>query len=250
MLGSPFLTRIYTPEKVSETSTYPLNVTWLKHGEFDFRFSSPITLICGENGSGKSTFMESLADHCGFSLTGGSRNNLIDDKSSNHVRPLTEALRFVWSIRQPRGFFFRAESFYHFATHLDDLHEAPAGAGAYDAYGGKSLHQQSHGESFMSMLLNRTSAPGIYIFDEPEAALSTSRQLQLLALLYQIHKDGKSQVILASHSPMILSFPFAELYELSDGIFTKKRVQQTETYKTYARFFENPDLYFNELFRD
>lgn len=250
MLQPPFLKRVHTVSQVEDTSTYPFNVAWLKGGNFSLNFDTPITLICGENGSGKSTFMEAIADHCGFNLTGGSRNNVIEDESSNHVRPLTEALRFVWSVRQAKGFFFRAESFYNFASHLDELRKGPMAGGTYAAYGGKSLHLQSHGESFMSMLLNRTAAPGVYILDEPEAALSPSRQLQLLSLLYQIHKEGKSQVILATHSPLILSFPYANLYELTDGVFEQKTVKQTETYKTYARFFQNPETYFTELFRD
>lgn len=133
-----------------------------------------VTFFVGENGSGKSTLLEGIADLCGFNPAGGGRNNTYDVDASESA--LSEHLRLSWMPKVTNGFFLRAESFYHFASHIDQL-----GGNALNSYGGKSLHQQSHGESFLSLFLNRFQGKAIYLLDEPEAALSPQRQLTFFA---------------------------------------------------------------------
>lgn len=164
--GAPFLRRITTlPEKIDRT-TYPFNVPAFSRG-IDLDLRSKVTFFVGENGSGKSTLLEALAECCGFNPEGGNRDHhraVFAGRS-----PLAQALRLSWLPKVTEGFFMRAESFYNFATYID-------GVSDLRAYGGRSLHEQSHGESFISLFTNRFEQ-GIYILDEPEAALSPQRQL-------------------------------------------------------------------------
>jgi predicted ATPase len=166
--GAPFLRRIESlPEKIDQTR-FPFNIRAFSHG-IDLAIGSKVTFFVGENGSGKSTLLEALAECCGFNPEGGNRDHhraTFADRS-----PLAQALRLSWRPKVTEGFFMRAESFYNFATYIEEVSDLRA-------YGGKSLHEQSHGESFISLFANRFEQ-GIYILDEPEAALSPQRQLSL-----------------------------------------------------------------------
>ncbi|MHC2278701.1 putative ATPase [Bradyrhizobium diazoefficiens] len=186
-MQAPFLKRILLPPSPGED--YPFSIPLIGKG-FDISLTEPVTFICGENGSGKSTIIESLALHCGFSITGGSRNHNLGEERAD-VAPLQEHFAFSWSTKVGSGFFVRAESFFHFSNVIDEIARQPGGYEIYDAYGGSSLHAQSHGEGFLSLFTHQLGKRGIYILDEPEAALSPQRQLALLReLCGKLGDDG------------------------------------------------------------
>lgn len=245
-MASPFLRTLALDRVPAERVAYPLGLP-LFDRPFAIEFRRPVTVITGENGTGKSTLLEAIADHCGFAVAGGSRNHRTDVPSD--VTSLTSQLRFSWTQKVPRGFFFRAETLFGFSTYIDQLAQ-DSGEIAYAAYGGKSLHQQSHGEAFLSVLSGMMRSKGIYLLDEPEAALSPQRQLQLLALMHEAHQSGEVQLVIVTHSPMLLAYPQAEILEIASGMISPVRYQETANYKLYRRFFEAPETLFGRLFRD
>ena len=166
-------------------------------------FSAPVTFFCGENGTGKSTLLEAIAVNYGFNAEGGSINFAFSTNETHS--DLYKYISLIKGVRRAKtGFFLRAESFYNVATEIDRLDEIVAPIPKISGgYGGKSLHIQSHGESFMSMVQNRLGGNGLYIFDEPEAALSPNRQMTLLCEIDRLVKNN-SHLIIATHSPMLL----------------------------------------------
>jgi len=204
---------------------YPFSLPAIQHLQ-DLRPHPSVTFFIGENGSGKSTLLEAIAVACRFNPEGGSMNFSFSTRASHS--DLHKYLRIVRGIRRPRtGYFLRAESFYNVASEIDRLDEIPAAAPPIkDSYGGVSLHKQSHGESFMALLTRRFSPSGLYFLDEPEAALSPSRQLQALARIHQLVKGG-AQFVIATHSPILMSYPGAQILLFdTDGI---RPVQYTDT---------------------
>src|SRR6187401_2866364 len=185
--GAPFLHGIVTlPEKL-DPGTYPFNIPAFSRG-IDLAFRSKVTFFVGENGSGKSTLLEALAECCGFNPEGGNRDHhreVFADRSA-----LAQALRLSWRPRVTEGFFMRAESFYNFATYIEEVSDLRA-------YGGKSLLAQSHGESFLSLFTNRFEQ-GLYILDEPEAALSPQRQLSFLKIIHDLEKPAQAQFLIST----------------------------------------------------
>src|SRR6266705_326607 len=185
----PFLRQIETiPERV-EPGRYPFNIPCLAGG-LHLTFTSDVTFLVGENGSGKSTILEAIAEKCGFNLSGGNRDHQY--LLGRNLSDLAQACRVVWNRKAVEGFFMRAETFFNFATYLDEI------GSTFSAYGGKSLHEQSHGESFLSLFVNRFES-GLYILDEPEAALSPARQLSFLAIIRDLERSGRAQFIIATH---------------------------------------------------
>ncbi|MCP4924064.1 MAG: AAA family ATPase [bacterium] len=239
-MKTPYLRKVTLRSDVTAREDYPLSLPIFKNPEFSLDFTTPITIITGENGSGKSTLLESIADHCGFNLTSGNRNHILEQK--NDVSPLTQALRFSWALKVNQGFFMRAESVYNFAAYLDEMAKAN-GPIAYAPYGGESLNKKSHGEGFIGILQNRFSRKGIYILDEPESALSPMRQLSLLTLLNEAQSHGAAQIIIATHSPILMSFPHCRLLEIKNHQISETAYKDTEHFKLYARFMENPEKY-------
>ena len=235
--GAPFLRRVATlPEKV-DANRYPFNVPAFSHG-IDVEFRSNVTFFVGENGSGKSTLLEALAECCGFNPEGGNRDHhreAFADRS-----PLAQALRLSWMPKVTEGFFMRAESFYNFATYIDEVSDLRA-------YGGKSLHQQSHGESFLALFANRFEH-GIYILDEPEAALSPQRQLSFLSIIHELESPGHAQFLIATHSPIILSYPGAVLLSLDGEAIREIAYRESAHYLLTRDFLNAPERYFNHLF--
>lgn len=210
-----------------------------KLGEFEFK--CPVTYFVGENGSGKSTLLEAVAVKYGFNAEGGSLNFSFSTKETHSE--LHSAIMLVRGIERPKtGFFLRAESFYNAATYIDTL-----GNEILAAYGGKSLHEQSHGESFFSLVMNRFTDRGLYILDEPEAALSPSRQLSLLIRIKELADNG-SQFIIATHSPIVLACPNADIYELSSKGAVKTAYEDTETYGVMKAFMDCPERMLRNLF--
>ena len=212
-------------------------VNWLK--EHRLMLDTPVTFLVGENGSGKSTLLEAIAVSCGFNAEGGTRNFTFSTRATHSElgEYITVAKR-----RYPRdGFFLRAESFYNVATHIDEMDEEPSfSPRLIDSYGGVSLHSQSHGESFLALVQNRFGGEGLYLLDEPEAALSPTRQLTLLGEMYQL-VERDSQFIIATHSPILMAYPGARIYELSENGIASVEYRETEHYQLTRRFLENPE---------
>jgi len=185
-----------------------------------------VTFLIGENATGKSTLLEAMAVGLRFNPEGGSRNFRFSTRASHSQ--LDQFLRLSRSARRIRdGFFFRAESYYNLATEIEKL-DAEEGSGPpiIDAYGGRSLHEQSHGQSFLALFSNRLRGDGLYLVDEPEAALSPNRQLALLSIIHTLVGKG-SQFIIATHSPLIMAYPNAWIYLLLDDKI--ERVEYTDT---------------------
>lgn len=205
-----------------------------------------ITIITGENGAGKSTLIEALAISLGLNAEGGSRNFRFNTWSSHSE--LNEYLRVAKGVRRPKdAFFFRAESFFNVATEIEEL-DAPDAAGrrVIDSYGGKSLHEQSHGESFMSLLNRRFRAHGLYLLDEPEAALSPQRQLAAFKRIYELALEG-SQFVIATHSPILMAFPQAFLYQISDDGIRQVQYTNTQHFRVMHEFTSNPGEFIKAL---
>lgn len=248
MITPPYLKKIYFKSDFDRREGYPFDLPIFKKDNFSLEFTKPLTIVVGENGTGKSTLLECIADHCGFNLSGGNKNHHSLDQR-NDVYDLTNSLRFSWSAKQGDGFFMRAESLFNFANHLDDMKSEQPRFNWYGAYGGESLNEKSHGEAFMNILLTRFKK-GVYILDEPEAALSPARQIALLRILKDAQNDGVSQIIIATHSPIIMSYPNAQLLEITDGSFHETEFKNTAHYNLYARFLDHPEKYHDEIFND
>lgn len=233
-------------EKIPSFREYPYCLPAIK-GLQDLELHPKVTYFIGENGTGKSTILESIAAAYGFNPEGGSRNFIFSTADSHSG--LYECIRLVKGAKKPKdGFFLRAESYYNVATYIDRLDlEACGGSLIKDAFGGKSLHEQSHGESFFALFMYRLRGYGVYILDEPEAALSPSRQMSLVSRMHELIKMD-SQFIIATHSPIIMAYPDALIYEISDTIRTIK-YKETENYRIMRAFVNNPDGMLRELMK-
>lgn len=205
-------------------------------------FNNDITFFVGENGTGKSTLLEAIAVAYGFNAEGGSRNFNFSTKTTHSE--LCEHLILSKSKYAKDGFFLRAESFYNVATNIDEMD-----SDLLTSYGGKSLHEQSHGESFLALIQNRFGGNGIYILDEPEAALSPARLLTLIAEIDSLVK-ANSQFIIATHSPILMAVPNAQIYQFTEDGVESVSYQQTEHYQLTRRFLENPDQMLRYLLED
>lgn len=200
---------------------------------------SPITFFIGENGTGKSTLIEAIAVCAGFNAEGGSKNFSFSTNSTHSE--LCECISLSRHDRPKDGFFLRAESFYNMATNIDEMDEAPSfDPPVIEAYGGVSLHRQSHGESFMALIENRFFGNGLYILDEPEAALSPKRIMSLMVAINELVKKN-SQFIISTHSPILMTLPGASIYQLSDDGIERVSYKDTEHYQITKRFLESPD---------
>lgn len=242
----PYLLEIRPKEKERDIRQYPFNIPALNGGDIHLSFSSPITFFVGENGSGKSTLLEAIAIGSGFNPSGGSRNTLNEQRKSESN--LHEHLVFSWRKKAFDGFFLRAESFFNFASFLEEW-ERDTGRDFHAPYGGKSLHEQSHGESFIALVNNRFKQ-GLFILDEPEAALSPTRQLTLLSLMHRLITEGKSQFIIASHSPILLSYPDATILEFGDEGVRNVNYEDTEHFRVTKDFLNGREAFFRHLFAD
>lgn len=245
---TPLLDKVkiaFTPDVSFEQ--YPFSLSFIKRLK-EINFPTQVTFFVGENGAGKSTILEAIAHNAGFGLEGGSKN--ISFKTSqeytyNGVYSLAECFTLSWRMKPKNGYFFRAESFFNVANYLDTLEST-----VLDAYGGKSLHAQSHGEGFLSFFQNRLGSHGFFIFDEPEAALSPQRQLALLSIIHDVCKNPDAQFIIATHSPILLAYPNATIYSCDSNTLKTIAYEETEHYQITKNFLDNPSIYLRHLFKN
>ena len=226
-------------EKVPSFDVFPYCVPVLAHLT-KLAFHPKVTFFIGENGSGKSLLMEALAVEMRLNPEGGSRNfNFATNET--HAK-LQRTLRIARRMTPEDSFFLRAESFYNVATEVERL-------GVGNSYGGKSLHAQSHGEAFFATFKHRMDGNGLYLMDEPEAALSPRRQLEFLALLHQFCEAG-AQFVIATHSPILMAYPHATHYEFGPEGIREVAYTDTDHYRITRSFLANPQRTLEVLFAD
>lgn len=232
-------------EAVESFEQYPFSLPAIRSLE-TLELHPKVTFFVGENGSGKSTLLEAIAVSLGFNAEGGTKNFRFGTRSSHSV--LHEFIRVAKGFRRPKdGFFLRAESFFNVATEIENLDSAPSfSPPVIDSYGGRSLHEQSHGESFLALMMNRFGGHGLYILDEPEAALSPQRQLSVLSRIHDLVSDD-SQFIIATHSPILMAYPESWIYSCSSSGLSRIDYYDTEHYQVTHDFLSNPERMFRVL---
>lgn len=225
-------------DKISSYEAYPFCLPVVHHLQ-ELELHPAVTFVVGENGSGKSTLLEAIAVAWGFNPEGGTKNFRFNTRISHSV--LHEYLRLVKGVKRPRdGFFLRAESLFNLASEIEHLDKEPSfGPPIINSYGYTSLHEQSHGESFFAVLMHRFGGQGFYVLDEPEAALSPSRQLAMLARIHELVKK-RSQFVIATHSPLLMAYPNAWIYQVSERGYERVALEQTEHYVVAKRFLNDP----------
>lgn len=237
----PYLVRAsIRPDVEVDYDSFPFNIPAVSEiGNIDFHPS--VTFFVGENGAGKSTVLEGIAVALGFGTEGGTKN--VRFRSAGSTSSLHESLRLSRGVPAPRDeYFLRAESFFNVASYMDET-------GYLDGYGGKSLHTQSHGESFMAVLINKFRGNGLYLLDEPEAALSPSRQLAALSVIHQLVEDH-SQFIIATHSPILLSYPNARIIQFDGSGISEVAYEDTEHFVVTRDFLNHYPRRLDQLFQD
>jgi len=230
-------------ERVEDWTVYPFSVPTISSlPEISIR--SRIAFFAGENGTGKSTLLEAIAAHYGFGHEGGNRDFSSDTTEHNRsTDPLAKALRLSFDKRTGAGFFLRAESFFNTASVIDNL--------GLQSYGGRSLHAQSHGESFFTLLLHKFQRNGFFLLDEPEAALSPQRQLAFLVLIHDTLRHYKdAQFLISTHSPVLLGYPGAQIFSFDDGHLHEIDYEDTAPLQIVRRFTNDRDNFLQELFQE
>jgi len=238
-LPPPFLKRIWLPERDEQEwpewvdlDQYPFNLALIQNAGLDFRFDRAVTILVGENGAGKSTLLEALAKACGFSDKGGAAGmSAVSDSfaSGEDGGALGAVLKASWLPQIKRGWFFRAETFFSVARYLDE-------AGSLQA----DFLSASHGEGFLSFFEERLSMQGIYFFDEPESALSPAKQFEFLKILRRMQRENRTQVIMATHSPILMGLPDAALWQVSRFGLQPTTLEETEHFRLYREFVMYP----------
>lgn len=240
-------------DRVNDWESYPFSVPVIRRFE-EMNLRSRVCFFAGENGTGKSTLLEAIAVHYGFGREGGTRNFSNDITESNHsIDPLVRALRLSFDKRTGAGFFLRAESFFNSVSYMDDLdreqfdHSPPIST----FYGGRSLHTRSHGETFFTVLELKFQRNGLFLLDEPEAALSPQRQLAFLVLLHDVlRKHRDVQFIISTHSPVLLGYPEAQILSFDGEQLHEIRYEETAPMQIVRRFVNHRDRFLEELFGD
>ncbi|WP_337271175.1 AAA family ATPase [Oryzifoliimicrobium ureilyticus] len=234
-LPAPYLKRLWMNEDANLDDQYPFNLPWLDKA-FSLDFKTPVTIIVGENGTGKSTLIEAVAALCGFDEAGGGKGYRPVDHSRAIDRSgalLAGAMRAGWLPKVTIGWFFRAESFFSVARFLD---EAARDANAAPP----DFLSWSHGEGFVRFFEERMTRQGMYLLDEPESALSPKRQLELVRLLHSVQESASAQIIMATHSPILMAVPGARLLEITRAGLADVSLHETLHFKLYKEFVEDP----------
>jgi predicted ATPase len=246
VISSQFVSRLQLRrDDIPDFSVYPFTLPAIRTLDI-LPIHPQLTFFIGENGSGKSTLLEAIATAMGYNAEGGSRNLQFQTRATHST--LHEWLRVGKGVRRPKtGYFLRAESFYNVASALDAIEEDPLTSGVLQSYGGRSLHQQSHGESFMTLVMERFGPQGLYFLDEPEAALSPQRQLALLSRIRQL-VDAGSQFIIATHSPILMAYPDACIYQFDEAGITQVAYEDTAHVQVTKAFLNNPARMLRTLF--
>ena len=231
-------------ERVKNWDDYPFSVPVIRNFT-ELSMKGRVCFFVGENGTGKSTLLEAIASHYGFGPEGGNRNFSNDSSGSNHsVEPLARSLRLSFDNRTGDGFFLRAESFFNIASRMDDL-------GIGDPDDGRSLHSRSHGESFLSLLGTKCRRNGLFLLDEPEAALSPQRQLAFLVLMHDVVRVyNNAQFIISSHSPILLGYPRAQIFSFDGARIDETDYEHLANVQIVRRFLNDRERYLQELFRE
>jgi predicted ATPase len=239
-------------DRVDDWKAYPFSVATIG-GLHELSLRSRICFFAGENGTGKSTLLEAIAAHYGFGREGGNRNFSNDTTASNHsIDPLVRALRLSFDKRTGAGYFLRAESFFNTTSYMDKLDEEfsyspPIGA----SYGGRSLHTRSHGETFFTLLDLKFRRNGLFLLDEPEAALSPQRQLAFLVLIHDVLKKHKdAQFIISSHSPILLGYPKAQILSFDDRSIHEVAYEETSSVQIVRHFVNEREAFLEELLEE
>ncbi|MEG6509420.1 AAA family ATPase [Methyloligella sp. 2.7D] len=239
-LPAPYLKQIWLDDtRVPSKIDYPFCLPFLR-GDFELRFEQPITIIVGENGTGKSTLLEGIAALAGFDQAGGGNGYMPVDHSQaleTTGGELAQALRASWLPKLTNGWFFRAESFFSVARYLDEAAREPLGGPPPD------FLSHSHGEGFLRFFQERCSRQGLFIFDEPESALSPSRQIEFLKLLRRMERSRICQVIMATHSPILMAYPGAALMRLTPAGLEPSAVEETEHFRLMRDFLNDPERF-------
>nr|WP_245954480.1 AAA family ATPase [Paenibacillus flagellatus] len=214
----------------------------------ELSFDADVTFFTGDNGSGKSTLLEAIGAACGFSIVGG--KDLVIGKEKDDAK-LASILKLSWLPKVNNGLYFRAETFDTFAGYIDELAKEPTiGSSAYAPYGGVSLNERSHGQSFLTFFTNRMGRRGLYLLDEPESALSPQNQLALLRIVWEAVERSGSQFVIATHSPILMAYPGARLFLFDDASVREIEYEDTEHYRLTKHFLNDREAYFRTLFRD
>ncbi|MBH9965030.1 AAA family ATPase [Rossellomorea oryzaecorticis] len=235
-------------DRIPSYNAFPFCLPVMKHFN-ELMFHPNVTYIIGENGMGKSTLLEGIAIALGFNPEGGTMN--FNFSSYDSHSDLHEYLRVVKGVERAKdSFFFRAETFYNVASNIEEMDREPLPVPkVIDSFGGKSLHEQSHGESFFAAFTERFRGNGLYILDEPEAALSPLRQLSMLARINELVQQG-SQFIISTHSPIVMAYPDAKIIELSESGMTESRLEDTGHYKLMKQFIDDRERLLVHLFKE
>ncbi len=229
-------------EAAHDSRRYPFTLPVVRHlAEHPLELRKPITFLTGDNGAGKSTLVEAVAVAAGFNAEGGSQSFRFATRATESS--LGDHLTLSWGVRKPRtGYFLRAESFYNVATEIDRI-----GGGIHRSYGGRSLHERSHGESFIDLMTHRFGGRGLYVLDEPEAALSVRGCLVVLRRMQELVNEG-SQFIVATHSPILLAAPHAQILEIDgDGAVDEVSYDAAEPVALTRNFLGEPDRFLKHL---
>lgn len=235
---------ILNRDMIDNYDNYPFNIPAVKNFN-KLKLTSPVTFFIGENGIGKSTFIEAIAINLGLPKEGGTQNFIYETKDT--TSSLSEYLKIITKNKSKTKFFLRAESFYNFSTEVERLVKEDKFHSLFKSYGG-NLHECSHGEAFLKLVQNRFTDNGIYILDEPEAALSIQRQLSLLCLIDELVKKG-SQFIISTHSPILISYRNGKILDLNDN-FKEVSYKDTEIYKLYKMYLDNSDNMQERMFNN
>ena len=239
-------------DRITDWEKYPFCIPVIR--QFDsLQLRSRLCFFAGENGTGKSTLLEAIAAHYGFGREGGTRNFFNDSTESNHsVDPLVRALRLSFDRRTGAGFFLRAESFFNAVSHIDNLDKEASHAPPISTfYGGRSLHTRSHGETFFKVLELKCCRDGLFLLDEPEAALSPQRQLAFLVLLHDVVRDYRdAQFLISTHSPILLGYPGAQIVSFDGGALREIDYEETAPTQIVRRFVNDRESLLEELFAE